>query len=299
MKRYHFTLVDVFTDEPFAGNQLAVFTEPGGLSASQMQKIAKEFNFSEVTFVFPPEKKGTDYRVRIFTPHTELPMAGHPTIGTAFVVSSQGGKPRSLLRFEEGVGTIPVSVDFERGKPSWVGMSQPLPEFGPTFEERGEIAKMLSLTEDAISSNLPIEAVSCGLPFLFVPLKNLRSAQGIKFRADTWERLLKGKPFDNVFVFTRETQDKDSFVHSRMFAPGVGIQEDPATGSASGPLGCYLVKNGVLNPSPTAEFVSEQGMEMGRPSKIRVSIETSQRGKITKVVVSGRCRRVGEGTIEL
>ena len=125
------------TDEPFNGNQLAVFTDPAGLSESQMQKIAKELNFSETTFVFPPGKKEeADFRVRIFTPELELPMAGHPTIGTAFVLSLQDRRPKSKLRFEEKVGIIPVSVEFEGGVPGWVSMSQPLPKFGPAFEDR-------------------------------------------------------------------------------------------------------------------------------------------------------------------
>jgi len=298
MKKYHFTLVDVFTDEPFSGNQLAVFTEPAGLSAAQMQMIAKEFNFSEVTFVFPPKAKGADHWVRIFTPHTELPMAGHPTIGTAYVLSARASRKRTRLTFEEGVGMIPLSIEFDRGKPGWIGMSQPLPRFGPTFNERNQVAKMLSIDDKAIVPHLPIEAVSCGVPFLFVPVKDLRSVQTIKFNLEVWDRILKGKPFDNVFVFTREAVHKESFVHSRMFGPGVGVQEDPATGSASGPLGCYLAKHEVIHPSPRAEFVSEQGLEIGRPSSIRVSIGTDQ-GKISEVVVSGKCRKVGEGDIEL
>ncbi len=297
--KYHFTLVDVFTDKPFSGNQLAVFTKPAGLSTPQMQKIAKEFNFSETTFVFPPESKGADYRVRIFTPHKELPMAGHPTIGTAFVLSKQEGGRRSRLRFEEGIGIIPITIQFGDGGPGWIGMSQPLPKFGPTFKERLRIAEMLSIKESAIVADLPLEVVSCGVPFLFVPVADLRSVQGIVFKLDVWEETLRGKPYDNVFVFTREVESKDSFVHSRMFGPGVGVNEDPATGSASGPLGCYLVKNGVLRPSPRVEFVSEQGLEMGRPSKIRVAIGANSRGRITEVLVSGRSCRVGEGVIEV
>jgi trans-2,3-dihydro-3-hydroxyanthranilate isomerase len=299
MKSYRYVLVDVFTDKPFSGNQLAVFTDPAGLSERQMQRIAKELNFSETTFVFPPEKKGkADFRVRIFTPEQELPMAGHPTIGTAFVLSLQGRKPKSKLRFEEKVGIIPISIEFEGNVPGWVSMSQPLPKFGPAFEDREGIAKMLSLEERNIVPGLPIEAVSCGMPFLFVPVKDLDSVRRIRFRLDVWDDILKDNPFEIVFVFTREVEEKGSFVHSRMFAPGVGVKEDPATGSASGPLGCYLVKNNVLRPVPRVEFVSEQGIEMGRSSRIRVSIEVNERGKISEVVVSGRSCKVGEGFLE-
>lgn len=293
-------MVDVFTDKAFSGNQLAVFTEPMGLSESQMQKIAKELNFSETTFVFPPQKKEkADFRVRIFTPEEELPMAGHPTIGTAFVLSLQERRPKSKLRFEEKVGIIPVSIEFEGSVPGWVSMSQPLPKFGPAFEDRKGIARMLSLEEWALVPDLPIEMVSCGVPFLFVPIRDLDSVRRMRFRLDVWDDILKGTPFENVFVFTRDVEGKDSFVHSRMFAPGVGVKEDPATGSASGPLGCYLVKNKVLRPAPRVEFVSEQGIEMGRSSRIRVSIEVDGRGKISKVVVSGKSCKVGEGFLEI
>lgn len=301
MRKYQYVLVDVFTDRLFSGNQLSVFPDPARLSRPQMQKIAKEFNLSETTFVFPPEdRKKADYRVRIFTPEKELPMAGHPTVGTAFVLSSrERGKRRSTLRFEEGVGIIPVAIEFERGAPGWISMSQPLPKFGPTFEDRKGVAKMLSLEEGSIDASMPMEVVSCGVPFFFVPVKDLDSIRRIRFRPDVWEELLKGTALENVFVFTREVEDKGSFVHSRMFAPGVGVREDPATGSASGPLGCYLVKNRVLRPPPRAEFVSEQGIEMGRPSRIRVSIGVDGRGEVNEVVVSGKCRKVGEGLLEV
>jgi len=295
-----YTLVDVFTDKPFSGNQLAVFTDPGGLSETQMQKIAKEFNFSETTFVLPPKnKKAADHWVRIFTPEKELPMAGHPTIGTAFVLSLKNDASRAKLRFEEGVGVIPVWIEFKDGAPDWVSMSQPLPKYGPAFDDRKEIANMLSLEESAIAPDLPVEVVSCGLPFLYVPVKDLSSIRKTRIRLDVWERVFKATPFENVFVFTREVEDGGSFVHSRMFAPGVGVGEDPATGSASGPLGCYLTKNRVLRPSPVTEFVSEQGIEIGRPSRIRVSITVDGRGSIAKVIVSGRCCKVGDGFLEV
>ena len=158
---------------------------------------------------------------------------------------------------------------------------------------------MLSLEERSIVPDLPVEVVSCGVPFLFVPIRNLDSMRKMRFRLDVWDDILKNTSFGNVFVFTREVEESDSFVHSRMFAPGVGVKEDPATGSASGPLGCYLVKNKVLRPAPRVEFVSEQGIEMGRASRIRVAIEVSGRGKISKVDVSGKSCKVGEGFLEI
>src|SRR5438045_2609815 len=243
---YH--LVDVFTDRAFGGNPLAVFLDGKGMSDGLMQAIAKEFNLSETTFVLPPQNPGNDFRVRIFTPAEELPMAGHPTVGTTFVLTRAGlvrpGTGRTTITLEEGVGPIPVAIDWKNSKPSFIEMQQPLPEFGSPIENRTAIAEMLSLEPEAIRDDLPIQVVSCGVPFLFVPVKTLEAIRRIRFRVDVAER---GKvPARNTFVFTMETEFPGSGVHSRMLAPLLGISEDPATGSANGPLGCYVVRHKIL-----------------------------------------------------
>src|SRR4051812_28031547 len=234
MRKLHYHLVDVFTEKIFGGNQLAVLTNGRGISSELMQSIAKEFNLSETTFVLPPADSANDYHVRIFTPGKELPMAGHPTVGTAFILAREHlverGPEAVTIRLEEGVGVIPVQINFKDGQPDLIWMQQPLPRFGPRFEERGAIAEMLSLPPDAIEASLPIEVVSCGVPFLFVPLKNLEAARSIRFRLDVLEKVLSDFGVSEVFVFTTETQFEGSSVHSRMFAPAIGIQEDPATG---------------------------------------------------------------------
>lgn len=303
MKKLHYHLVDVFTNQAFGGNQLAVFTEARGLSPELMQAIAKELNLSETTFVLPPEDSRHDYRVRIFTPAVELPMAGHPTIGTAFVLATEhriGHSGReAAVSFEEGVGTIPVSIEWQEGSPSYIQMSQPLPVFGPRFADAPQIAEMLSVDARAIlETRLPMEVVSCGVPFLFVPLKTLQDVRGIRFRRDVWERVLQGGEAPHVFVFTRETETAGSTVHSRMFAPALGVSEDPATGGASGPLGCYLVRHKIIAPDGNGkvECVSEQGMEMGRPSFITIKIEQNREG-ISGVKVGGQCYLMGEGQL--
>ena len=304
MKKLRYRLLDVFTNRAFGGNQLAVFTDVRGVSSEIMQSIAKELNLSETTFVLPPKDPANDYCVRIFTPVLELPMAGHPTLGTSFVLAMDQMVERSerinTLKLEEGVGTIPVNIEWEDGHPAFIEMSQPLPTFGSCFADASAIAEMLSLETEAITdTNLPLEVVSCGVPLLFVPLRDLQAVRSIRFRLDVWERVLRDFEAHRVFVFTRETEVPGSTVHSRAFLPGSGISEDPATGGASGPLGCYLVRHGVLPSARKVECVSEQGLEMGRPSFIKIRIDQNEKGEISAVRVGGRCHSMGEGYLEI
>ena len=297
-RSYH--LLDVFTDRAFGGNPLAVFVDGRGLSETLMQAIAKEFNLSETTFVLPPENPANDFRVRIFTPAEELPMAGHPTVGTTFVLTHAGlvrpGSGRTNITLEEGVGPIRVAIDWENGKPSFIEMQQPLPKFGPSIDNRTGIAEMLSLETEAVRADLPIEVVSCGVPFLFVPVKTLEAMRRIRFRRDVEERLQL--PQQNIFVFSTETEFPGSAVHSRMFSPSLGVQEDAATGGATGPLGCYLVRHRVIPSENELRCVSEQGVEMGRPSFLHIRIKHAA-GEITGVHVGGSCFYMGSGQLEL
>jgi trans-2,3-dihydro-3-hydroxyanthranilate isomerase len=297
-RSYH--LVDVFADRAFGGNPLAVFLDGRGLSDALMQAIAKEFNLSETTFVLPPENPANDFRVRIFTPAEELPMAGHPTVGTTFVLTRAGlvrpGTDRTMITLEEGVGPIPVAIYWENGKPSFIEMQQPLPKFGPPIEDRAGIAEMLSLETEAIRAELPIQVVSCGVPFLFVPVKTLAAMRQIRFRRDVEERLKL--PEQNIFVFTTETEFAGSAVHSRMFSPSLGVSEDAATGGATGPLGCYLVRHRVIPSENELRCVSEQGVEMGRPSFLHIRIKHAA-GEIIAVHVGGNCCYMGNGQLEL
>ena len=306
MRKLRYHLVDVFTDRQFGGNPLAVFTDGEGLSTETMQTIAKEMNLSETTFVLTPEDRSHNFRVRIFTPAQELPMAGHPTVGTTYVLAREqmietsnranaGGA--TTIRLEEGVGTIPVEISWRDGAADFIEMSQPLPTFGQTFGDKVAISAALSLDPPDIEVRLPCQVVSCGVPFLFVPLASLDAARRARPRPDVIERFLTGFP-PELFVFTTETEFDGSNVHSRMFAPGMGVAEDPATGGASGPLGCYLVRHGVVPSDGQLEITSEQGIEMGRPSFIRIRI-THEGERITRVRVGGRCRYVGGGHLEL
>jgi trans-2,3-dihydro-3-hydroxyanthranilate isomerase len=300
MRKLPYCLVDVFTNRPFGGNQLAVFTDARNISADLMQALAKELHLSETSFVLPPQNSEHDYHVRIFTPEVELPMAGHPTIGTAFVLAHQQllSPSRTEVLFEEGVGTIPVMLIPQADSLQTLSMRQPLPTFGPQFPDREAIAAMLSLDSSALDDMLPLEVVSCGVSFLYVPIKTLAALRTIHLRQDVWERVLQNFAAPHLFAFTFEVETAGSTVHSRMFAPAMGIDEDPATGAASGPLGCYLVRHQRVPLAPRVTILSEQGFEIGRPSFIHITIEQADQ-HITAVHVGGQCHFMGEGYIEV
>ena len=276
MTRHEYTLVDVFTDRKFGGNQLAVFLHAEGIGDEAMQSIARELNLPETTFVLPPAKDG-DHRLRIFAPARELPFAGHPTVGTAYVLAD--GEDASL-RLEEGVGTLTVTV-----REGFSEMEQPLPSFEPVGAERAAVAAMLSLERADLDDALPIEIGSSGNRFMFVPVTSLDAVRRAAPRGLT----------EAAYIFTSTTVAPGSTVHGRMYAPWQGVAEDPATGSANGPLGAYLVRHGV---AAGARIVSEQGYEMGRPSLLYIRIGgTAER--ITSVHVGGRCAVAGGGWIDL
>ncbi len=300
MKTFNYHLVDVFTSQLFGGNQLAVFTECNALSTQDMQNIAKELNLSESVFVFPAEDAANDYLLRIFTPDMEMPMAGHPTIGAAYILAKLNPRHKNggSLKLEEKVGVITVELSAKGAQPAIITMQQPLPEFGKTYDDRRLIAKLLSIDSSDIDDKLPMQVVSTGVAFLYIPLNSLAAMKKMKLRSDLWETNLQGTDGQNLFIFCRETEDSESTVHSRMFAPAMGIKEDPATGAASGPLGAYLVKHGLITAAGRASIVSEQGYEMGRPSIVHISIETRNHN-ITKVAIGGECVPVGGGFINL
>lgn len=303
MSRYDYVLVDVFTDRAFGGNQLAVFPNAQGLSAAQMQCIGNELKLAETTFVLPPEDSANDFRVRIFTAEREMPMAGHPTIGTAFVLASQGlfdsKGPETTVRFEEKVGLIPVKIRWEGSKVAFCQMQQPLPEFGPVINDVETVARMLSLPPEAIDTRLPLEVVSCGVPYLIVPLKSLEAVEKIKVRPEVFGQLKPTINDANVYAFTRHAVTDEAHLHSRMFWLENGVlAEDAATGSASGPLGSYLARHRVFGELPRLELVNEQGFEINRPSFIHIQVDR-QAGQISGVRVGGQAHYMGGGFFDL
>jgi trans-2,3-dihydro-3-hydroxyanthranilate isomerase len=298
--RYRYLTADVFTDKPFGGNQLAVFPDGRGLDDERMFALAREFNFSETTFVFPPEKGGTR-KVRIWTPGGEVPFAGHPTVGTAHVLAEIGEIPldgdTTSIVFEEGVGPVPVSIRASGGKPVFVQLSvAKLPEIGPPVPTRETLASMLSLeTKDLVGGHFAPQSVSCGLPFLFVPVKDRDAVKRSRIRVDQWERTLGNAWASMLFVFSRDPEREGSDIRARMYAPGISVPEDPATGSACAALGGYLAARDP-RAEGTLHWVVEQGFEMGRPSIIDVEAD-KHGGAITAVRVGGASVMMAEGTI--
>lgn len=292
---------DVFTDEPLTGNQLAVFLDARGLSADRMQALAREMSFSESTFILPADTPATDARMRIFTPATEMPMAGHPTIGSAFALAHTGAIRPGASRFVLGLGIGPVPVDLEwegdRLKFAW--MTQLNPTFGPALEARDAVAGAIGLCAGDLVADLPVQQVSCGVPFLMVPLRSREAVDLALSDASAFRRLTASTGIDlPIFFFAISPPGSPETVYSRMFAPEFGIVEDPATGSASGPLGCYLVRHRLVPAGAALDMVSLQGVVMGRPSRIHISI-VQRAGEIEQVKVGGQAVLVGRGELLL
>jgi trans-2,3-dihydro-3-hydroxyanthranilate isomerase len=280
--RFEYRLVDVFTRERFGGNPLAVFPDGRDIDPALMQRIAFELNLSETTFVLPTERPDCDVRVRIFTPRAELPLAGHPTVGTAFVLD-RGDR----IVFELGVGPVPVErLRAADGATLWQ-MTQPPARFGPRCDDRAALAVALGVGVADLDPMLPCESVATGPPFLIVPLLSLEALASARLRLDAWEPIERAALGAQPYLFI---QTSANTARCRMFGPGHGITEDPATGGAAGPLGAYWLAHGLAKPN--APLVFTQGVEMGRPSEILVEAGTSVR-------VAGACVPIGGGWFDL
>jgi trans-2,3-dihydro-3-hydroxyanthranilate isomerase len=298
-----FFTADVFTETMFGGNQLAVFPEGEGIDARTMQAIARELNISETVFVFRPSDPACTRKLRIFTPAAELPFAGHPTVGTAFVLAGIGHLPlrdgSASIVFEEGVGPVPVSISARDGRPGYCELTAArIPEEGPPPPPLEEIASALSLRpEDLRGRDLPPQGWSCGVPYLYVPVRDEAALARARINLPAWERSLSGWWSSSVFPFVL-TGGKDGVdVKARMFAPAFGVPEDPATGSAAAALpGLLAGAHGV--ESGTLQWVVEQGVEMGRPSRLHVSCDRVG-GRISAVRVGGWSVLVSEGRLVL
>lgn len=290
--------MDVFTSEPFGGNPLAIFDNADGLTAEQMQKIAKELNLSESVFL-NKASNDADVKMRIFTPGMELPTAGHPTVGTAYyLLKEKGIKPKKdgELLLEQNIGNINVHYENQEGEISKILMEQPLPKFEQTFKDKKLVASLLSIEEDEIEEDFPCRIVNCGNPFLIVPVKSLESVQKLKLNSELFGEILDEIFITGVMAFTLETEDQEYISHSRMFAPHIGVPEDPATGSAHGPLACYLHNYNMADLSELS--IGKQGYEMGRPSQVKMRI-IQESGKISGVMIGGSCVTMGNGEIRI
>ena len=302
MRRYRYLHYDVFTDRVFEGNQLAVFPEAAGLSTGEMQQIAREMNFSESTFILPAGAQGTDIRMRIFTPGEELPMAGHPTIGSTFALVAEGviQPGRTSFVFGLNVGPTPVSLEWREKDLDFAWMTQLTPTVGGQIRDRAAFAQAVGVEAADLLEGAPIEVISCGVPFLIAALTLPSAVDRVaidrrRYAACCKEAGLEERPLF-VFALVPGASGGES-VYSRMLAPGLGVSEDPATGSASGPLGCFLSAHSLLPFTRLSHFISLQGVAMGRPSRIHVSIGLMGNA-VTSVRVGGRSVLVGGGVLE-
>ncbi|MEO7964216.1 MAG: PhzF family phenazine biosynthesis protein, partial [Gemmatimonadaceae bacterium] len=287
MRTYRYITADIFTGVRFGGNQLAVLPDARGLTTDEMWAITREFNYSESTFVFPPDNASHTRRLRIFTPGGEVPFAGHPTVGTAHVLAAIGeialtGDETSVV-FEEGVGPVGVKIRTRDGVPVFSQLSvAKLPEILPPVPSSDVLATMLSLgVDDLMNGAWAPQAVTCGLPFVFVPLRSRDAVRRAKLRMETWETQLAGQAADMIMLFAMEGEEAGHDVRARMFGPGVAVMEDPATGSACAALGGYLGARDARTDG-TLSWVVEQGYEMGRPSVLHVECDKRD-GAITAV----------------
>ena len=283
--------VDVFTDTPYAGNQLAVFPDADDLTAQQMQKIANEINYSETTFILKSIDPEADYDIRIFTITQELPFAGHPVLGTAYAIKDILKLTSSdKIRLKTKVGIIPL----EQGNGA-LWMRQNSPEFFEIYTDKNKLASLIDLSPDDISDDLPTEEVSTGNRILIIPIKTLDAVQRSIGNVNNMKTFFSEKSCIAPYIFTLETTNMSAQVHTRFFAAHMGIIEDAATGSAAGPLTGYLLKHEVFGKS--FEVINEQGIEMGRPSRIMM------RGMLKDdeytVEIGGKCTFIGTGEFKI
>lgn len=300
-----FYQADVFTSQPFGGNPVAVFPDADGLTDDELQQIAREMNLSETVFVFPPTDPAAVARLRIFTPTQEIPFAGHPVLGTFYVLAQLGRisiqEPVTPVVQECNIGLFSVELHAEQSRVVRVVMSQPKPEFLDPIDAVDDvylIGGALSLPKHVIAdTKWPLQVVSTGLPVLIVPVRTLTAVRSINPDASAIINVCERFGANGIMVFTTVTVESFASVHARMFAPKIGILEDPATGSAGGALGAYLVQNGVVEVGPTTNILIEQGYEIDRPSRIFVQVESDD-DVIQGVKVGGHCVMVVEGTLK-
>jgi trans-2,3-dihydro-3-hydroxyanthranilate isomerase len=294
MKKIAFYIVDVFSRGKYTGNQLAVFRSGKSLSPGQMQKIAKEMNYSETTFILSESKRNNGYDVRIFTPKREVPFAGHPTLGTAYLIQQEIAKKsidKIILNLK--VGQIPVAFSYKGNEPNMLWMKQKPPVFGKCFDSSA-VARALNLDKKDMDNRFPVQEVSTGLPFMIAPLKTLSAVKRARTDLDKFFRLARNAQAKGALVFSPQTYEKGNDLNARVFADYYGVPEDPATGSANGCLAGYLAKHCYFGRTDINIKV-EQGYEIGRPSLL--FLKTQQNKKEINVFVGGKAVIVAKGQL--
>jgi len=312
MPNYRFLQLDVFTDRAFCGNPLAVFPEAEGIPDDQMAKIAREMNLSETVFVLKPDSDKALRHLRIFTPAREIPFAGHPIVGTWTMLASEavvplpdGGNGWQRIFHEVGIGVLPIEIEFKDGEPVQVVMTQGKFEVISEIDdahEQAEVARALGLSRDDLDESLPIQVITTGLPCLAVPIRSLADLRDIRVNASLLTDIYTRHRGTGCHAFTRETIEVGAArAHARFFAPADNIPEDPATGSACGALGGYLIHHGALSLEPEDgryKFVIEQGDFINRPSRIYLDVK-GEAGRVEEVKVGGSAVLVARGEVML
>lgn len=304
MTLHRFYQLDVFTRTALTGNPLAVFPD-ADFRPETMQALAREMNLSETTFV-SPSKKATR-RVRFFTPTSEIPLAGHPTVGTWWLLAELGliDTPKdgeASVTQETGKGILPVEIQMRAGRPQRVVMTQTPPEFGESVSDIRALGEALGGDAKTVAAGPLPQVVSTALPQLMIPIASLSTLKQLPSggAGGALAAFLRKLGSDCAMCYVLETESPDATVHCRMFSPGIGVPEDPATGSAAGSLGCYLVWHNLARPHDgVARVVVEQGIEIGRPSVIEVHIHVGNGGEITEVRVGGEAVTVISGEVRL
>lgn len=292
MSSQKFYLVDVFAEKKYGGNQLAVIQNTGKPTKDEMQKIAFEFNFSETTFIISEDNNKYEYEVRIFTPRVELPFAGHPTLGTAFIIQQEILKKEvEKIFLKLKAGEIPVEIGYKNNEIDKLWMKQNEPVFGEIYSPE-IISKILNINKEEIDNNFPVQVVSTGLPGIIVPLKNLNAVKKCVIEKELYFDFIKDKEVKSIFVFAPETYSKKNDINARMFVDYYGIPEDPATGSINGCLAGYLVKH-LYYKKDSIDLRVEQGYEINRPSLLYIRAD-SDKNKIN-IYVGGRVFKIGDG----
>ncbi len=298
-RAYRFVQVDVFTERVFGGNPLAVFLDGRGLDDERMQQIAREMNLSETVFLSPPATPEGAAALRIFTPAREVPFAGHPTIGTAWVLATQGRAPRGVSRFvlEEKIGPVPVELEGDPARPDFIWMMQAAAKFDAPLENRPAVAEAIGLSGGDLLDGAPVRPGSTGSTFLFVPLRDRETVDRAQLDVPRLLAAMGERPRMGVFVFAPDRDPGAGRVYSRMFAPHTsGVPEDPATGSASGPLGAYLVLHGLVTATDEVRIVSEQGTRMKRQSFVHIRLAMTGE-RVDSIRVGGSVVPVLEGEL--
>jgi trans-2,3-dihydro-3-hydroxyanthranilate isomerase len=309
---YRYYWLDVFTKDLFGGNPLVVFPEAEGISDAQMQRIAREFNISETVFMFPPQTPTGTRRVRIFTPGRELPFAGHPTVGAVHVLATveraggaQAAPPKQVV-LEELVGPVPVTIQEQGDGTLFIQLSAArAPEFRPFLMTPEAFAPTLHLEPEDLKSELPAGLVSCGTPFLILPVRNADALRRARLDAEAWQRLVSTGVLgttdslwtNHVYPVTNDPSVRPADLRVRMFAPGLGVVEDPATGSAAASLAAHLAQHDEAR-NATLRWTIEQGIEMGRPSTLYLEADKRD-GAITAVRVGGYAVIASKGQFTL